>query len=152
MKPNNNFSRFLSYVLAPNKYTISKLSKYQKIEVQHVSRGCFHSSSHLYIFSGNKALIYDVSGIYEVKKRLGEIYLSTSDLAGLDNLLRYYSQKDKAIGCTTMDTVTIKIMIGSICVSKDIFTDNSCSVGSKKNIITFNSLLRRINPQSNEKT
>lgn len=139
----SNITQLLSPVLWGDINNISNLKKYQKMEILYQSIGCFHNKSHIFLFSDNFVKIYSSTLVYQEKQKIGELLLSKKDIKGLDKQLRLYS-KNMMMGCTTTDSVTIKVMIGSLVIQKYNFVDSSCNMHGQEGVLTFNSLLERL--------
>lgn len=139
----SNITQLLSPMLWGEIDSISNLKKYQKMEILYQSRGCFHNKSHIFLFNDNFVTIYSSILVYQKKQKIGELLLSKKDIIGLDKQLRIYS-KNMMMGCTTTDSVAIKVMIGSLVIQKYNFSDNSCNMHGQKDVLTFNSLLERL--------
>jgi len=139
----SNTAQTLSPLLWGEIGNISSLKNYHKMVIQYQSIGCFHNKCYIFKFKGNLVSIYRNTSVYQEEEKLGELLLSKRDIKGLDILLYFFS-KNRTMGCTTTESITIKVMIGSLVIQKYNFSDSSCNMHEPKGILSFNSLLERL--------
>ena len=118
------------------------------MEIVYKSIGCFHNISYTFLFKHNFVDIFDNNSMDIEQIKMGRLYLSKKDIIGLDNLLQFYSKKNWT-ECTTINIVCIKILVGFVVVHKFIFSDSSGCLHEQSDVLTFDSLLERLNGKSN---
>ncbi len=132
--------------------TINNLKENENISVEFSSSGCFHSITDILEFQGGGVTIYELKQEWSEKekklidlgmKKLGTLQLSKGDIQGLDRLFLFYAGEPNG-GCTTVDTIKVKLSRDSKLVKIKEFVDGSCDTYDKKDIVTFGALKRRL--------
>jgi len=132
--------------------SFQKLAKGERVEVTFSSSGCFHHSTELFIFQGNKVEVYELATTWSHEKQerltvdrmaLGELVLSSDDCKQLDELFKFYS-KPVFGGCTTVDTIVVKHYNEKDLLSTTDFRDGTCATYDMKSLLTFLDLRQRL--------
>jgi hypothetical protein len=134
----------------------SKLKQGDSLMVHFHSRGCFHGRAYELTFRrASKVTVSvvrlavdssEVSRIATNRVDLSTLTLSTSDVGGLDRLLKFYRSTRRS-GCTTVDHISLRQQRNGETVAVEQFVDSSCQSYEKKLLTTFYGLIQRAHSQ-----
>lgn len=105
---------------------VSNLQADEILAIELRSIGCSHRRAHRFHFLGGptpSVRIWDL----ESGALLGGRGLSAPEILGLDLLLRHYRSRPRG-GCTTVDTVRLKLSRGTNVIQEETYVDASCAI------------------------
>jgi|GEM_PF-1426865 len=130
------------------------LSGERSVEVEFDSTGCFHHITYEFEFRRGETLAAKVTEVTEkwdeskkpvrttTRKVLGTVKLTPDEARGLDRLMAFY-RKPKFGGCTTVDSISIKVMEGTETVATENYTDATCSIDKMQGVTLFADVVRK---------
>ena len=116
------------------------------------SGGCFHFYTYDLTFTRTNVSVATVNlewiGPGEnyrdgERRALGQLELSDADIVGLDTLLAFY-RTNTAGGCTTKVEIKISQIRDGKVMATEKFVDSSCRAAAVKDVLTIQSLTRRL--------
>jgi hypothetical protein len=144
-----------SLLASDNIGRFSTLPRGEEIQVDFKSTGCFHSLTYELSFQRATNVIVSVTNIeYEWsperhiitatnRVQLGQLTLGEADLAGLDQLLRFYRSRRRG-GCTTQDAIAVSWRRDGKILATEQFTDETCATYNMTNLVTIPALVQRL--------
>src|SRR5262249_5736338 len=139
----------------------SSLKASDTLKVRYTSTGCFHFCDYEFTFRRDATTTVSVVSVLrkwserdpddadKSREKLGQIQLNAADLAGLDELLRFYRSKPSGF-CTTRDNITISQVQDGKIIATERFQDNSCETRETNRITTLPELARRLEKKEGE--
>lgn len=133
-------------------FSVSQLKEGESLEIHYESRGCFHNSITDVVISEGVVRFLDIHMEWDEGKKehvevarnlVGRMVLAEADAAGLDALLMYYAGEPGG-GCTTVDEITVKLMMDGEVKREAGYTDGSCSAGDVGGAITIGALRQKL--------
>lgn len=144
----------LGYLPLP--FTFSKLKQDDTLIVHLDNRGCFGGQTHELTFRQASELTVSVvelsqkaapaGGVTPQTNRvdLGTLTLSSSDVDGLDRLMKFYRSWRIGGGCTIVEHITFTQQSDGKTVATQQIEDDSCQTFDMDNLTTFSELISRL--------
>ncbi|MBK1826712.1 hypothetical protein [Haloferula rosea] len=112
-----------------------------RLKVTFESQGCFHNSTTYFEFRGDSVQVWELTGQFDQGKpakkvNLGTVKLSKADLEGLELLLDYYQAGPEG-GCTTQDTIQLKLEKDGKVIATEKHVDGSCAASEVKGVLSL---------------
>lgn len=133
-------------------FSVSGLKGGELLEIHYESRGCFHNSITDVVISKGVVRFFDIHMEWNEEKKefvevarnpVGQMALAEADAAGLDALLMFYAGEPGG-GCTTVDEITVRLMVDGEVKREVDYTDGSCSADEVEGAITIGALRRKL--------
>ena len=137
--------------------TFSQLRAGESLRIRFTSGGCFHFYTYDLTFEVTDGARVSVTSVeldwsqadraYHdgTKANLGELSLSSADLAGLDALLAFYRTTSGG-GCTKKDKIEICQLRDGHVIAREEFADGSCAASKVSGVLTIPALAHRLAP------
>jgi len=141
----------------------SELQPGERITIRFTSQGCFHYFGYDFEFARNGTTTARITPVecrlstaghsndYHTRQSLGTLTLTSTEISGLDRLVRFYRTHPKR-RCTTVDEITIKHLRGKSVIATENYIDASCDTYNLRRVTTLPSLVKRIESDSHERT
>ncbi|MGB5898395.1 MAG: hypothetical protein WBG66_09370 [Geitlerinemataceae cyanobacterium] len=138
--------------------TFSKLKPEDTLIVRLDSGGCFGGQTHELTFSQASELTVSVVELSQKAARdgvaipqtsrvhLGTLALSSSDVDGLDRLMKFYRSWRIGGGCTIVNHITFTQQSDGETVATQQIEDDSCRTFEMNDLTTFSELISRLEP------
>lgn len=126
--------------------SIKNLSPDQSLEIDYLSRGCFHRHHVSISILPGKPFTVKIKKCFFANKQCDVeqvLELSAEDIEKLDQQINYYREKHTG-NCTTIDTLTLNWNSKGVNESTELFSDESCTQNTLQTIIS--KILKSRNP------
>lgn len=142
----------LATLLGGEPVSISALGKGEKAEILFTSQGCFHGYTNLVEIADGMVSFSDIEMRWDAEKKqsvevsrkaAGVSKLEKTDALKLDQLLKYYESGPPS-GCTTVDTIVVRILREGKEVRSETYKDGSCGTYEMKEVLTIPALKERL--------
>ncbi|MGJ8643017.1 MAG: hypothetical protein ACSHX9_06385 [Luteolibacter sp.] len=142
----------LSFCLGAEPFSVSGLKEGETLEIHYESLGCFHNSITVVVISRGVVKFSDVHMEFNKEKKefieiarnpVGQLALGEADATGLDTLLEFYAGEPDG-GCTTVDEITVRLLVDGEVKREADYTDGSCSADEVEGAITISALRQKL--------
>ncbi|MDP4624621.1 MAG: hypothetical protein NWT08_05715 [Akkermansiaceae bacterium] len=145
-----------SVCIGAEPFSVSGLKEGESLEIHYESRGCFHNSTTDLVISKGMVRFFDIQMEWNEEKKefveiarnpAGQMALEKADATGLDKLLKFYAGEPDG-GCTTVDEITVRLIVDGEVKREADYTDGSCSASEVEGVIIIHTLQQKLVKQS----